>query len=409
MKVIGLISGTSTDGIDAALVEITNGLSEQRADATLRLLRFATFPYPRGLRDRIFQLSFSGTVKELCHLNFYLGELFAEAAQKIARQAGFKIGEIDLIGSHGQTVCHLPHEKKEPGHVIRSTLQIAEPSVIAERTGVTTVADFRPRDIAAGGEGAPLTPYLHYRLFHHAQQSRLVVNIGGISNMTYLPAGKGPEAVLAFDTGPGNMLIDGVVQRRTDGRSRMDRGGQWAGKGEVHEGLLDELLRDPFLRRRPPKTTGREAFGAPLVTRILKKARTLRLSMEDLLATVTAFTARTIAESYRRFILPMGNADEMIVGGGGTRNETLMRWLTEAVSPLSVVTFESYGLDSKAIEAMAFALLAHETVWGVPNNLPSATGAGKAVVMGKIIPGGQGRAFRPTFPPFPDTPASPHR
>jgi anhydro-N-acetylmuramic acid kinase len=383
MKVIGLISGTSTDGIDAALVEITG----PSPDHSLKLLRFETFPYPRRLRERLFRLPSSGTVNELCHINFYLGELFAEAAHRIARQAGLKMSEIDLIGSHGQTVCHLPHEKKEPGYTVRSTLQIAEPSIIAQRTGVTTVADFRPRDIAAGGEGAPLTPYLHYRLFHHTQKSRLVVNIGGISNMTYLPAGKGPEAVMAFDTGPGNMLMDGLIHHRTGGRSRMDQGGRLARKGTIHPGLLNQLLRHPFIRRRPPKTTGREVFGAPLVMRLVRKAKALRLSTEDLLATVTAFTARTIAESYRQFILPMGNADEMIVGGGGTRNETLMQYLSKAAAPLPVVPFEHYGLDSKAIEAMAFALLAYETIGGVPNNLPSATGAREAVVMGKIIPG----------------------
>jgi len=268
--VIGLMSGTSCDGIDACLARITgNGLST-RVD----IIGFETYPYKNEIRELIIDASqnTTGTVDKICQLNFTLGKLFADAARQIAGKSSIPVSDIDIIGSHGQTIYHISSLKEKADNEVRSTLQIAEPSLIAQETGVTTVADFRTRDIAAGGEGAPLTPYLHYRLFHHAKESRLVVNIGGISNMTYLPAGKGPEAVLAFDTGPGNMLMDGVVHDRTNGRSRMDRGGRLAGKGKVHDGLLNELFRDPFIRRRPPKTTGREVFGAPLVMRITKKA-----------------------------------------------------------------------------------------------------------------------------------------
>ena len=404
MKVIGLISGTSADGIDAALVDITG----QPPASSLKLLWFHTDPYPRRLLSRLYQLTSSGTARDLCHLNFYLGELFAKAAQKITSNAGLKMEEIDLIGSHGQTVFHQPDPRKEQGQSIRSTLQIAEPSIIAQRTGVTTIADFRPRDIAAGGQGAPLTPRLHYVLFQHPKRSRLVVNIGGISNLTYLQAGKGPESIQAFDTGPGNMLVDGIIRHQTAGRRRMDRGGHLAQKGRVHERFLAELLRDPFIPRRPPKTTGREVYGEARVLKIIKRANVLRISKEDLVATVTAFTARTIAEGYRRFMLPKKAADEVIVGGGGTRNPVLMRYLKEAVSPLTVRPFEDYGLDSKAIEAIAFALLAYETISGIPNNLPSVTGAGETVVMGKIIPGKKGLPSGFTSRPFPGTPASPH-
>jgi anhydro-N-acetylmuramic acid kinase len=404
MKVIGLISGTSADGIDAALVDITG----QPPASSLKFLRFHTYPYPHRLSSRLYQLTSAGSVRDLCHLNFYLGELFAEAAQKISTDAGLKMEEIDLIGSHGQTVFHQPDTRKERGRTIRSTLQIAEPSIIAQRTGVTTVADFRPRDIAAGGHGAPLTPRLHYMLFRHPKRSRLVVNIGGISNLTYLKAGEGPESIQAFDTGPGNILIDGVIRQKTGGRGRMDRGGRLAQRGRVHERFLAELLRDPFVSRHPPKTTGREAYGEAHVLKMIKRAGTLRISKEDLVATVTAFTARTIAEGYHRFISPKRTADEVIVGGGGTRNSILIRYLKDAISPLTVRTFEDYGLDSKAIEAIAFALLAYETISGVPNNLPSVTGAGEAVIMGKIVPGKKGFPGGFTSRPFPGTPPSPH-
>jgi anhydro-N-acetylmuramic acid kinase len=386
MKVIGLISGTSTDGIDAALVDIMGRGLQSR----LHLIRFATYPYPRWLRPRLVRLTHAGRVEDLSRLNVYVGELFARAAMRTAKAAGVSLNSVGLIGSHGQTICHHPIPVKMGGIPIRSTLQIGEPSVIAERTGITTVADFRPRDMAAGGEGAPLTPYLHYILFHNPDRARLVVNIGGISNVTSLPSRSGTRHLLAFDTGPGNMLIDGIVQQRTDGRRMMDRGGEMARKGRVHSGLLAELLRHPFLGRRPPKTTGRETFGSGMIQRVARRAKKLRMSQWDLLATVTAFTARSIALAYERFILPNGGVDEVVVGGGGTRNPTLMRFLQEYFGPIPVVTFEKFDLDSRALEAMAFALFAYGTVQGDPNNVPSATGAGRAVAMGKIVPGKNG-------------------
>ncbi|HTN43160.1 MAG TPA: anhydro-N-acetylmuramic acid kinase [Nitrospiria bacterium] len=386
MKVIGLISGTSTDGVDSALVDISGRGLESR----LQLLRFATFPYPLALRSRLVHLTHDGRVEELSRLNVYVGELFAGAAVRIAREAGIPLDEIDLIGSHGQTICHQPVPMKIGGMKIRSTLQIGEPSVIAERTGVTTVSDFRHRDMAAGGEGAPLTPYLHYILFYHPQRPRLVVNIGGISNLTYLPSGTGLSKIVAFDAGPGNMLMDGIVQHRTNGRRTMDRDGAMARRGKVHEELLNELLRHPFLNRKPPKTTGREAFGQGMIRRLIRRAGILRLNHWDLMATVTAFTARSIAQAYRGFILPGGNAEEVIVGGGGTRNVTLMRFLQQAFGPVPVLTFEKFDLDSRALEAMAFALFAYGTIQGEPNNVPSATGAKRPVVMGKIVPGRNG-------------------
>jgi len=386
MKVIGLISGTSTDGVDAALVDITGrGLTSR-----LTLLRFSTYLYPRFLRPRLVRLTPDGRVEDLSRLNVYVGELFARAAIRIAREARVPLDKISLIGSHGQTICHQPEPLSLGGLNIRSTLQIGEPSVIAERTGLTTVADFRPRDMAAGGEGAPLTPYLHYILFHKPDRPRLVVNIGGISNVTYLPRSGGLEKILAFDVGPGNMLIDGIVQHRTGGRRAMDRGGAMARRGRVHERMLSELLRHPFLRQRPPKTTGREAFGRAMIERVLRRAKVYQLNQWDLLATVTAFTARSIAQAYERFVRPRGRVAEVIVGGGGTRNPTLMRFLQEAFGGIPVYPFENFGLDSRALEAMAFALFAYGTMQGGTNNVPAATGARRPVAMGKIVPGKKG-------------------
>jgi anhydro-N-acetylmuramic acid kinase len=389
MKVVGLISGTSADGIDAALMDI-GGVPPE---LSLRLLRYETYSYPRRLRERLFRLTTDGSVAELCHLNFYIGELFATAAVKVASREGLDVSDLDLIGSHGQTAYHNARPRKEGPGRLRSTLQIGEPSVIAQRTGVTTVADFRPRDIAAGGHGAPLTPDFHYLLFRHPSRSRLIVNIGGISNLTYVPAGKGPESVVAFDTGPGNMLIDGVVNRTSGGRVRMDRGGRIARRGKIHERLLAEWLRDPYFRLKPPKTTGREAFGSARLAGVIKRGRTLGISSRDLLATVTLFTARSIGLSYSRFIGSAAAVDEVIVGGGGTKNATLMRDLSAEFDPVPVLRFEDFGLDSKAVEAMAFAVLAYETVLGVPNNIPSATGADGPAVLGKIIPGRPGIVF----------------
>lgn len=383
MKVIGLISGTSTDGVDAALVEIAG----RGLDSRLRLLRFATYPYPRELRAQLVRLTHDGRVEDLSRLNAYVGELFARAAIRIAKEAGLPLSQIDLIGSHGQTICHQPVPFKMGGMKIRSTLQIGEPSIIAERTGITTVADFRPRDMAAGGEGAPLTPYLHYILFHNPNRPRLVVNIGGISNVTYLPCDAGLENILAFDVGPGNMLMDGIVQHRTNGRRAMDRGGAMARRGRIHERLLSELLRHPFLHHSPPKTTGRELFGQAMIERVVRRAKVLRLNQWDLMATVTTFTARSISRAYEKFIFQKGGVEEVIVGGGGTRNPTLMQFLQEAFGPIPVYTFEKFDLDSRALEAMAFALFAYGTIQSEPNNVPSATGAERPVVMGKIVPG----------------------
>ncbi len=380
MLVIGLMSGTSGDGVDAALVSIQGRKEALR----VRERAFHHLSYPSALQARILRAATAGSVDEICHLNMVLGEWFARAALGVTRQAGMRPRKVALIGSHGQTVHHLPTPRREPGvGTVRSTLQIAEPSVIAERTGVTTVADFRARDLAAGGEGAPLTPYVHYLLLRHPRRSRLVVNLGGISNVTFLPAGRGLEAVRAFDTGPGNMILDTVVQRLTKGRQTMDRNGRLAAKGKVDRRLLADLLRHPFLRQKPPKSTGREEFGETILRRVLTASRA-KARLADVLATCSLFTALSIGSALHWLT---GEVDEVIVGGGGVHNRTLMGHLSLVFAPTPVRTMDEVGWKSRAFEAVAFAVLAYQTIHGTCANVPQVTGAIHPVVLGKIVPG----------------------
>jgi len=291
-----------------------------------------------------------------------------------------------LIGSHGQTVHHLPNGIQAPGvGAIRSTLQIAEPAVIAERTGITTIANFRPRDIAAGGQGAPLTPLAHALLLKHSRRARLIVNLGGISNVTYVPRGGGQEGVVAFDTGPANMVLDGLVTRLTNGRFLMDRDGKLATKGTVDARLLGKLLAHPFLSRRPPKSTGREVFGPSLIDELVTIQQQQGLSIEDLLATCSMWTAKAVGTA-RRWI--RDEVDEVIVGGGGIRNRAIMAHMGAVFAPVPVMTFDALGWESKAFEAVAFAVLAYLTATGQSGNLPAVTGAKHPALLGTIVPGG---------------------
>jgi anhydro-N-acetylmuramic acid kinase len=384
VKVIGLMSGTSADGVDTVLVDIR----KRRSRLHIKRLAFNVYPYSKLIQKKLIELA-SGhplSVAVLCHLNATIGEYFADAVIELARDAEIPLSKISLIGSHGQTVHHLPVPKKEGKWRVRSTLQIGEASVIAERTGIPTVADFRPRDMAAGGEGAPLTPYLHFLLFGGRRKSLAIVNIGGISNVTYLKAGAEMDETVAFDMGPGNMLIDGLVSLLTQNRKGIDRDGKWARKGKVHPDVLSELMRHPFIKKHPPKSTGREVFGVSFVEKILKAGKKRRVSPADLVATVTAFTVSVIADNIRRFILKTGPLNEVIVGGGGAYNPVLMEGLQEALAPIRVLTFEAIGHESRAIEAMTFALLAYQTWHGQPTNIPSVTGASHPVLLGKIIP-----------------------
>jgi anhydro-N-acetylmuramic acid kinase len=373
--VVGLMSGTSVDGIDAAVVDVVH------QDDALRvtLLGYAESPVDESLRQRIHAL-FSpeqSRIDEVCEVNVLLGEAFSEAAARALRQANV---EPDLIASHGQTVWH----QVAPGHT-RSTLQLGEPSVIAERLGVTTVADFRPRDIAAGGQGAPLASWGDALLFGDPQVSRAVQNIGGIGNVTWIPPGGQWEAMLAFDTGPGNALIDHATWRLSGGMQRYDADGALASAGRVDAEVLAELLAHPYFRAQPPKSTGRELFGAQLVDPLIDRWRERGLTTPDIVATLTAFTAHSIADQYRRF-LP-GRPDEVVVGGGGSRNPALMRLLNELLDPAQIRLHEDFGLPSLGREAVYFALMGHEALHGRANTVPSCTGAQHAVVMGKLVPG----------------------
>jgi anhydro-N-acetylmuramic acid kinase len=380
MKVVGLMSGTSGDGVDAAVVELTG----RRGGIKTQILAAQTLPFPRSLQQRIVEASVSGTVEEICHLNALLGEWFADAALQVIRRAKLRPVDIALIGSHGQTVHHLPQASHAAGvGAIRSTLQIAEPAVIAERTGITTIANFRARDIAAGGQGAPLTPMAHALLLSHPRRARLIVNLGGISNVTYVPPAGNPDGVLAFDTGPANMVLDSLVSRLTKGRFFMDRDGKMALKGVVDTRLLSKLLAHPFLSKRPPKSTGREEFGPTLVEEIVMMQQRQHLSLEDLLATCSMWTAKAVGTS-RRWI--KGRVDEVVVGGGGTRNRAVMTYLASVFSPVPVVTFDALGWDGKAFEAIAFAVLAYRTAMGQYGNLPGVTGASHPVLLGTIVP-----------------------
>jgi anhydro-N-acetylmuramic acid kinase len=373
--VVGLMSGTSVDGIDAAVVDVAH--SDDTLNVTL--LAYAESAIDAALRERIYTL-FSpekSRVDEVCEINVLLGEAFAQAAALGLRQAGV---HADLIASHGQTVWHAV----APGHT-RSTLQLAEPSVIAERLGVTTVADFRPRDIAAGGQGAPLASWGDALLFGDHKLSRAVQNIGGIGNVTWVPPGGQWEATLAFDTGPGNALIDHAVWRFSGGMQRFDANGALAAAGRVDDLLLAELLSEPYFLLQPPKSTGRELFGAQFVDPLIDRALSAGLSPSDVVATLTAFTAHSIADQYRRF-LP-GRPDEVVIGGGGSRNPVLMRLISELLDPAQIRLHEDFGLPSLGREAVYFALMGHEALHGRANTVPSCTGASHAVVMGKIIPG----------------------
>ncbi|MFZ0887378.1 MAG: anhydro-N-acetylmuramic acid kinase [Candidatus Binataceae bacterium] len=383
-RAIGLMSGTSHDGIGAALVEIN-----ERVHPAAKLIGFHAYPYPNKLRHRLLEASAGGKVgaAELSELNFLLGYAFAQAAMDVARRVGMRRAHISFIGSHGHTFFHLPPRRAVKGQT-PSTLQLGESAVIAAITGVPVVADFRPMDLVLLGEGAPLAPLAHLWMFAHPRLGRVVQNIGGIANATYIPAGARADRidrrVFAFDTGPGAMIIDAIAAKLSHARFRMDRDGKMAARGRVNQALLAELMRNPYFRRRPPKSTGREEFGADYVARIEARARALGVGGIDLIATVTALTARSIAEAFRRFMIPRGGGDQLIATGGGAHNPTLMRMLREELKEVEVVTAAQLGVDGDALDAVAFAILAYQMLCGRPGNIPSVTGARSPAILGKL-------------------------
>jgi anhydro-N-acetylmuramic acid kinase len=353
MKVAGIMSGTSLDGIDVALVELP----------AMRVLKFVSTPYPATIRERLMGVSNAVThTSEISRLNYEIAELYAKAVKRV--------GAVDLIGCHGQTIYH-----EGP----KNTLQIGEAAVLAERTGAPVVSNFRARDIAAGGHGAPLVPFVDYRLFRHRTRTRVALNIGGIANITVIPGGARPKDVRAFDTGPGNMVIDALTREYSGGKSSYDRGGKIAASGKVDRALLDELLRDAYYRRRPPKSAGREQYGTEFVARLKRGGAAL----PDLIATATVLTAATIAMAITRFV--KGSLD-LIVSGGGAHNPEIVGHLAAFLPHARVARSSDYGVDVDAKEAIAFAILAYETWRGRPSNVPSATGARRAVLLGSVTP-----------------------
>lgn len=383
-RVVGMMSGTSVDGVDAALVEIGG----KETAPGVKLLAFRNTPFPKEVREGIFTLfkPATATVDKVGAMNFLLGQIYAQAALEVIRAAGLTPGEVDLIGSHGQTIWHAPAEEQYWGRPVRYTVQIGEGAVIAQETGITTVSDFRVADMAAGGQGAPLVPFSEYLLYRREEECILLQNIGGIGNMTVMPAAARPEEVYAFDTGPGNMIIDAVISHLTGGKQSYDAGGAMAARGRVNGELLARLRKEPYYALPLPKTTGRELFGTQYTAGILEWAREHKVSDEDLLATVTDLTAWSIEDAYRRYVLPKHRAVELVVGGGGGYNKTLLGFLSARFAPLGILvrTQEDLGWNSDAKEAIAFALMADCCVRERPNTLPSVTGAKRPVVMGKI-------------------------
>lgn len=373
---VGLMSGTSLDGIDGALIKI-QGVG---TNVKVNLIHFINEGLPEDIKEEIKNCcSISkSNVETICSLNFKLGYLFAEVVKKLCKEAKFPINKLDFIGSHGQTIFHIP---KESNNFVKSTLQIGEPSVIAYETGVTVVSNFRTMDIAAGGQGAPLVPYTEYILYK-SNKNRLLQNVGGIGNVTVIPANCSLEDIFAFDTGPGNMIIDEVVKVLK--KVPYDKDGAFARVGQINEELLKELMEVPYITMEPPKTTGRELFGKQFVEKLLINWSNLKA--EDIIATVTAFTAHSIAENYKRFIFPKYHIDEVIVGGGGSYNNTLIEMLRNLLSNCKVIIQEDIGYSSDAKEAVAFAVLANETLNGLEGNIIGATGATERVILGNITP-----------------------
>lgn len=372
MRVAGIMSGTSLDGIDVAIVDIQG--------RRIRPVAFHSAPYEERVRKAILGVSnATTTTAQIARLHFLLGQLYARVVQVACRRARIPLGSVELVGCHGQTIYHQGEKAAFLGRDMATTLQIGEASVIAEKLKVPVVSDFRTRDMAAGGKGAPLVPYVDYLLLRHPKRGRVALNIGGIANVTGIPPNARPEDVIAFDTGPGNMVIDTLATAFTRGREHFDRDGRIAVGGHVDRRLLDRLLADPYYRQRPPKTAGREQYGAAFIAR-LKQGLPLR----DLITTATALTAATIALGIEQFVRPRMRVDDVIASGGGVHNQTLMAYLQAFLPGIRIVRSDDFGVNPDAKEAVAFAVLAYETWRRRPSNLPSATGARRAVVLGKL-------------------------
>jgi len=388
MIVAGVMSGTSADGINVALVRISGVHAPRRLN--FELLGHAEHSYPKKVRAAVLAAmnATRASVADLARLNFLLGELYSDAVLSTERQFRLK---ANLVGCHGQTLYHQGEPQRFLGRKVAATWQTGEGAIIATRVGVPVISDFRPADMAAGGHGAPLVPFLDHMLFRDARLGRIVQNIGGIANLTAIPAGAATKDLIAFDTGPGNMVIDAVIQKLFD--QPFDRGGRVAASGKTINKVLNEMLKRDFFRKKPPKTAGREEFGREFVTDFVRMCG--RSAKSDIIATATALTAKSIADALRRFVLAVpgspgkfkrGHFQEMILSGGGAKNSTLVAMLTGELAALGLrLRFsDEFGLPSAAKEAVAFAVLAHETWHNRTSNVPSATGANRPAVLGKI-------------------------
>src|SRR5579859_1353895 len=405
MLVLGMMSGTSVDGIDVSLVQISGA----PPNLQIKLLNHTSVAFPAAVRKEILRVAEQTPISsgELSQLHFRLGHIYADAALAACKKFRISPRKIDLVGNHGQTIFHQGKAVPYLGAQTASTLQIGEGAIIAARTGITTVSDFRPADLALGGNGAPLVPFADYALYRHPKLGRISLNIGGIANITVIPANAKPSQVFAFDTGPGNMLIDALVSHFTRGRQRFDKNASLAQQGRAIPALLDELLRDPYLKLPPPKSTGRECYGAVYVKKLLALGKKHHAKPNDLIRAATLFTALSIVDALNRFVLPKHAIHQLIVSGGGAQNPLLLAQLSALLgaqisSPVGaryIASFSSKMKPSSAIEvfpsaelnvptdakeSLAFALLAYETFHQRPSNIPSATGARGPAILGKI-------------------------
>lgn len=380
MIVAGVMSGTSADGINVAMVRVLG----RGAAIRFSLLAEAQFEYPEAVRKAVLAVmnAPAASVPDISRLNFLLGQLYADAVLATKKRHGIR--KLELIGCHGQTIYHQGEALEYLGTPVAVTWQTGEGAVVAQRTGVPVVSDFRPADMAAGGKGAPLVPMLDHIVYRHRTRGRILQNIGGIGNLTAVPAGAKLEDLIAFDTGPGNMVIDACMEKLY--RKRYDQDGRVAATGKPLDNIVSELLRNPYFKQKPPKTAGREEFGVEYVERFLRRCG--RARKEDVIATATALTVRTIAESVKTFVLRKqeGNYKDFVVAGGGSRNGTLMKMLTAELRPLGLGIRDSadFGVPAESKEAIAFAVLAYLTWNRQPGNVPAATGAKKAAILGKI-------------------------
>ncbi len=377
---VGLMSGTSLDGVDVALLEITGSGTNTK----LNLIGFLEFPFPDGLKKELLKNSVKETsnVESISQLNFLLSHIYFDAIKTLCNDIDYPIENIDLIGTHGQTIHHLPNVKNYFGYKISSTLQIGDPAVLAKLSGIVTIGDFRTGDVALGGEGAPLIPYFDYILFHSSEKNRALLNIGGISNFTILNKNKGLQDVLAFDTGPGNMLIDTLTKKMFN--KDFDKDGNLARSGKFNKQLCEALIQqDEFIEKTPPKSTGREYYGEVFLEKIINKFS--NVPPKDWLNTITKFTAYAVYRNYEKFVKPETEIDELIVSGGGAKNIFLYECLhNKFEDKVKIKVIDDIGISSDAKEAICFAVLANEAIAGNPTNIPRTTGAKRATILGKI-------------------------